>query len=202
MVTECLLAVDDPTAVVVRFEDSPFQNFDRIELFKEDRLPWTPRENLVMEFEGEIPAFVPLGWVEEYLNQVTNVVPELIHVSFHEIINDMHPEYTYLQIRVLSSVFADDFVLAVGQNNAWVIVDPSHLLEGNLMEDSRGCRIVGVLRLPQGKVRNEEHGFALMTWVREVFVYGKPLSEIKYRNDSDKRQCTFEHHFKCLFYPS
>ena len=155
MVTECLLAVDDPTAVVVRFEDSPFQNFDRIELFKEDRLPWTPRENLVMEFEGEIPAFVPLGWVEEYLNQVTNVVPELIHVSFHEIINDMHPEYTYLQIRVLSSVFADDFVLAVGQNNAWVIVDPSHLLEGNLMEDSRGCRIVGVLRLPQGKVRNE-----------------------------------------------
>ena len=222
VVTECFLAVDDPTAVVVRFEDSPFQNFDRIELFKElasrlvetgrgvtihvpvviDRLPWTPRENLVMEFEGEIPAFVPLGWVDEYLNQVTNVVPELIHVSSDKIINDMHPEYTYLQIRVLSSVFADDFVLAVGQKNAWVIVDPSHLLEGNLMEDSRGCRIVGVLGLPQGKVRKEEHGFALMTWVREVFVYGKPLSEIKYRSDSDRRQCVFEHHFKCLFYPS
>ena len=220
VVTECLLAVDDPTAVVVRFEDSPFQTFDRIELFKGlashlvetgrgvtvhvpvaiDQLPWISRENLVMEFEGEIPAFVPLGWVEEYLNRVTNVVPELIHVSLSETIDDMHPEYTYLQMQMLSSV-TDDFVLAVGQRNAWVIVDPSHLVEENHMENHRGYRIVGVLRLPQGKVRCEEHGFALMTWIREVFVYGKPLSEIKYQSDTDKRQCTFEHHFKCLFYP-
>ena len=151
-----------------------------------------------MEFEGKRPQSAPIHWVEEYLHMVAGIIPNLVYVCCDELICQM--DLMYLQVVLLHETDKNDrMVLSVGQNTAWAIIDPLYSFGDEV--GIIGRHTVGAIHSPQGVDDSKDVGFALMTWVREVFVYGKPIHEVKYRRKSDKEQCNFEVHFKCIFHP-
>lgn len=221
--TEGYLMVNDPTAVVVRFMGSPFQTFDRQLLFRSllpilvdavqgntlsvpvlfDQLSWVPQDSLVCDFEQVMPDYAPTLWVKQQLDKAALLVPGLVHLSLDETIACMQEDLTYVQIARLDLDVADgidDCVLLVGQRDLWIVVDP---LLPNL-EDVPGMigrNLAGAIREPRGVTRSSDRGFALMTWIREVFVHGMPIDKVLFRGQQDREQCVFEQHFGCLFHP-
>ena len=218
--TERDLPANDPTAIVVRFVDSTFQTFDRNQLIKTlipnlvearrgmtmdvptavDSRPWTPRESYWFEFDEEIPTSAPTLWVEEQLVRATILVPGLVHIVRDQTIDRMEEDCTYVQIARLGHVDGGEgCVLLVGQRDSWVVIDPLSTEDDDIPQVT-GMRLVGVIRAPQGVDSATDRGFALMTWVREVFVHGMSVHDVPFRGETDRIRCTLEHHFGCLFH--
>ena len=215
------LPVNDSTAIVVRFAESVFQTFDRTLLIqtllrtlvqarqgKAINVPvaisrprvWIPRESLWYEFEDEVPISAPTFWVEEQLNRAAMLVPGLVHVARDQTIVRMQENFTYVQLARLDNNHdgREDCILLVGQRDSWVVVDPLSVEEEDVPQTT-GMLLIGVIRAPQGVTCHIDRGFALMTWIREVFVHGMPLQGVTFQGNSDKIRCTLEHYFKCMF---
>ena len=220
--TERDLPVNDSTAIVVRFADSVFQTFDRTMLIQtllptlvhaRQGIPidvpvvasspraWVPRESLWCEFEDEVPISAPTFWVEEQLDKAAMLVPGLVHVLRDQTIDRMEENRTYVQLARLDHNHGgrEDCILLVGQRDSWVVVDPLSTEEEDVPQ-SKGLLLIGVIRAPQGVTCHIDRGFALMTWIREVFVHGMSLQGVTFQGESDKIRCTLEHHFKCIFH--
>lgn len=210
---------NDPNAIVVRFQYSPFQTFDRYALIKAlapnlidarrgltievpvdaSLSSWCPREDLWDDLEDVvIPKSVPLLWVKRQLDRAASLVPGLVHVLHGEMIEGMQKDSTYVQVARLDGT--DDCVLLVGQQDTWVVIDPLSTSDDQFPK-ATGYQIVGVIRVPRDVLDHGDRGFALMTWVREVFVHGLPIHEVSFRGESDREQCTLEHHLKCFLHP-
>lgn len=221
--TEGYLMANDPTAVVVRFMGSPFQTFDRQLLFQSllpilidavqgntllvpvlpDQPSWAPQDCLVCDFEEAVPDSAPALWVKQQLDKAAILVPGLVHVSADETIAGMKEDLTYVQIARLGLDHADgndDCVLLVGQQGSWIVVDPLLPDVGDVPE-MIGRNIVGAIQEPRGVTRSSDRGFALMTWIREVFVHGMPIDKVLFRGQQDREQCVLEQYFGCLFHP-
>lgn len=219
--TEGNLPPNDPTAVVVRFLASPFQSFDRYQLVKavlthlvkpkvgwmidvpvETKVPeWTPSESILRDFDEAVPSFAPTEWVTQHLEMASTLVPGLVHVLPGQTVNLMHNDLTYVQIARLNQIghANTESVLLVGQLGTWVVIDPLWSEEEeDLGENER--QLAGVLRAPRGVTSNSDRGFALMTWIREVFVHGMAIDDVQFRGERDRERCTLEHHLKCLFH--
>ena len=221
ILAERYLPVNDSTAIVVRFTESVFQTFDRTLLIqtllrtlvqarqgKTINVPvvissprvWIPRESLWYEFEDEVPISAPTFWVEEQLNRAAMLVPGLVHVLRDQTIVRMQENFTYVQLARLDNNHdgRENCILLVGQRDSWVVVDPLSV-EGEDVPRTKGMLLIGVIRAPQGVTCHIDRGFALMTWIREVFVHGMPLQGVTFQGNSDKIRCTLEHYFKCMF---
>lgn len=219
--TERDLPANDPTAVVVRFLVSPFQSFNRYDLVEailrhlvapglgwtldvpvDAKVPaWTPPEAILQEFDEITPDIAPTAWIKEHLNMASKLVPGLIHVLPGETVGRMYGDLTYVQIARVDkpSDFDKASVLMIGQRDSWIVVDPLWSeSEEELKGDER--HLLGVLRAPDGVTHSIDRGFALMTWIREVFVHGLPIDAVKFRGHPDRERCTLEHHLKCLFH--
>ena len=219
--TEGNLHPNDPTAVVVRFLASPFQSFNRYQLVRtvlthlekpkvgwtidvpvEAKVSeWTPSESILRDFEEAVPSFAPAEWITQHLEMASTLVPGLVHLLPGQTVNCMHSNLTYVQIARLNQMghANTQSVLLVGQLDTWVVIDPLWSEEeGDLGENER--QLAGVLRAPRGVTRNSDRGFALMTWIREVFVHGMAIDDVQFRGERDRQRCTIEHHLKCLFH--
>jgi len=222
ILTERDLPVNDSTAIVVRFVESIFQTFDRPVLIqtllrtlvqarqgKAINVPvvassprvWIPRESLWCEFEDEVPISAPTFWVEEQLDRAAMLVPGLVHVLRDQTTFRMEENLTYVQLARLDNNHGgrEDCILLVGQRDSWVVVDPLSVEEEDVPQ-TKGMLLIGVIRAPQGVTCHIDRGFALMTWIREVFVHGMPLQGVTFQGKSDKIRCTLEHYFKCMFH--
>ena len=216
------LPVNDSTAIVVRFAESIFQTFDRTVLVRtllrtlvqarqgkvidvpvvvSSPRVWNPRESLWCEFEDEVPISAPTFWVEEQLDRAAMLVPGLVHVMRDQTIVLMEENLTYVQLARLDNDHGgrEDCILLVGQRDSWVVVDPLSV-EDEDVPQTKGMQLIGVIRAPQGVTCHIDRGFALMTWIREVFVHGMPLQGVIFQGQSDKIRCTLEHYFKCMFH--
>ena len=219
--TEGNLHPNDPTAVVVRFLASPFQSFNRYELVKtilahltkpkvgwridvpvEAKVPdWTPSDSILRDFDEAVPSFAPPEWVTQHLEMARTLVPGLVHVLPGQTVNYMHSDLTYVQIARLNHTghVNPETVLLVGQLDTWVVIDPLWSEEnGDIGENER--QLAGVLKTPHGVTCSNDRGFALMTWIREVFVHGNAIDDVQFRGERDRERCTLEHHLKCLFH--
>ena len=221
--TEGHLMANDPTAVVVRFMGSPFQTFNRQLLFQSllpilvdavqgntlfvpvllDQPSWVPQDSLVCDFEEVVPESAPALWVKEQLEKAAILVPGLVHVSPDETIACTKEDLTYVQIARIGLDHADgidDCVLLVGQQDSWIVVDPL-LPDVEDVPEMIGRNLVGAIKEPRGVTRSSDRGFALMTWIREVFVHGMPIDKVLFRGQQDREQCVLEQHFGCVFHP-
>jgi hypothetical protein len=219
--TEGNLHPNDPTAVVVRFLASPFQSFNRYQLVEtiltrlvepnvgwtidvpvEAKVPlWTPSESILRDFDEAVPSFAPTEWITRHLEMASTLVPGLVHVLPGQTVDRMHSDLTYVQIARLNQLgqVINESVLLVGQLDTWVVIDPLWSEEHeDLGEDGR--QLVGVLRAPRGVTRSSDRGFALMTWIREVFVHGIAIDDVQFRGEQDRERCTLEHHLRCIFH--
>lgn len=219
--TECGLPSNDPTAIVVRFLASPFQPFDRCKLVETilkhlvapglgstiyveldaKESEWSPRESFLRDFDEITPSVAPTDWIVRHLEMATMLVPGLVHVAPGQTIEFMSSSATYVQIARLGHTSDEDIdhVLLVGQLDAWIVIDPLWS-EGDRDLDRDGQQFVGVLKAPHGVALGADRGFALMTWIREVFVHGKPIDDVHFRGQLDRDRCTLEHYLRCLFH--
>ena len=221
--TERDLPSNDPTAVVVRFLGSPFQSFDRCELFKNivkhlvapklgwtikvpvdgNSSKWSPPEAILRDYDEVTPRFAPTDWIAARLDMASTLVPGLVHVLPGQNIDRMYRDVTYVQIARLAQAddVSEESVLLVGQRDTWIVVDPLWSEESNKELNGDGRRLVGALRAPRGVSHSADRGFALMTWIRDVFVHGTSMDDVQFRGQPDRDRCTLEHYLKCFFHP-
>lgn len=167
---------------------------------------WTPRQCLLNEFDEVVPTAAPFEWIAQHLEMVTVLVPWLVHID-GDVLGDRTKEnWTYVQIARLNggiSINNDDqkeYVLLVGQRDSWVVIDPLSSEGDEDVPDVVGRRLAGVIRAPRGVTSRTDRGFALMTWIRDVFVHGLPIDKVNFRGQPDRVRCTLEHHLRCFFH--